>query len=147
MLPHEFANWFRHGDSTDGANGYRALSTAPSASTDGIQIPIEFLDELSTLIITSSAGGAHSFTLKIWGYMPATYVDLSGTLTLISHAATNDLWANAGEIAISQSAGTQEATAHQLTGISCFTRLYAQVASAVGAPSVWTDFGFSRHAR
>jgi len=144
MLPHHVATWFRHGDTTDAADFYRAFAAAPTLISHGIAVPPDRRDELATVDITSIAAGAHSFTLILHGYKPAVGIYIADVLTPIVDATRGPGWTNIGEIAIAATGASQH-TAHQLQGVSGFTRLAAEVSGAVGAPGVWADFGFSPH--
>lgn len=144
MLPRHPAEWYRHGDTTDAVNIYPALVAAPALATDGIAVPPDLRDSYCILDLTSIAAGAHSATIIIWGYKPAVIIDLAGVITPITDATRGPGWANIGQIAVA-AAGATERTGHQVLGASGYTRLAAQVTAAVGAPSFWADFGFSRH--
>lgn len=146
MLAHHPSLWLRHGDLSDTANKYRALTAAPSLATDGIPVPPNRRDELATLDLTSAAAGgaAHSFSVVIWGYKPAVGIyKADGSLEDISGSSAAG-WSNLGQIDIAAS-GTQARSGHQLRGISGYTRLYAQAINAVGSPDIWADFGLSLH--
>lgn len=132
------AFWNRHGDVTDGANDYRAETAVPTLVSEGLAVPPDQRASLASLMITHEAAGARSFTVTIYGYKPATYIMLAGVLTAI---ANSEGWAHAGEIEVTGAANAAET--HLLEGTAGFTRLAAVVSLAVGAPDVWTDFGFS----
>ena len=136
------ALWIRHGDTTDAANDYRALTSAPTASTDGIPVPADRRESLAHLKLTHSAAGARTFTVDVWGYKPGAQILLSSAWVTISGAAE---WAHIGSFQVDESGDGSEC--HLLEAISGFTRLAAQVSSSSGSPDVWTDFGFAQVAR
>lgn len=148
MLPQHPAYWLRHGNLAGGATEYSALTAAPSAATDGIPVPPNRRDTLVKVDLTMEAAGVFSATIVIWGYKPAVQILLAdGTLPAITANNHGPGWTNLGGLAASGTgAAGQVRESHQLEGLSAFTRLYAQVTSAVGAPTFWIDFGFSLHA-
>ncbi len=144
MLAHHPALWIRHGNLADGAADYRTVTAAPTLVTEGVPVPPDRRDELTTIDIAASAVGAYTFTIVVWGYKAATGIYLAdGTYPAIA-GANGPGWTNLGAIDITGT-GAQTRSAHQLQGITGFTRLYAQATSVVGAASIWTDFGFSLH--
>lgn len=141
MAPHHPAEWTRHGDTTDGANSYRMLTTAPTLVTDGVPVPPNLRDTLGILDLTASgAAGAFSASVIIWGYKPSVAIYLSGVKTAVAGAAG---WTQLGTIAFSGAVSGAES--HQIEGLSAYTRVAVQATSVVGAPNLWGDFGFSPH--
>jgi len=145
MQPHHTASWFRHGDLTDAAAIYPALTSAPSTAAHGIAVPANMRDELSIVDITSIAAGAHTFTLIVWGYKHAVGIyNAVGTWVPITDGTRGPGWSNISQVACS-SLVTTDRSGHQVQGSSGYARLAAQVTAATGAPAVWVDFGFSPH--
>ena len=142
MLAQHPVEWWRHGQLADAGNAYRALEAAPSAATDGIAIPPASRSEYSILSIRATAAGAFTFSIVIYGWIPAVFIDVSGTKTAIS-GATATGWFDAGQIDVTGTTSNNEA--HSLQALAGFTRLYARAISLVGAPTIHCDFGFSRH--
>lgn len=139
------AFWLRHGDTSDAANVYRMLTAAPSGASVGIPVPPDHRDEHGVINLISYAAGAHAATIVLWGYVPAQQIYISDVLTAVgAHAQGGPGWQNFGEITISESTAGPHRNAHQLRGLTVWTRLYAQATSVSGAPSLWADFGFSR---
>jgi hypothetical protein len=140
------ATWIRHGDTTDGVNQYRALSTAPTTVAHGIPCPSDKRAELAMLDIAAEAAGAFTFTIVVWGYKPAVGIyDSPGAAATAIVGANGPGWTNIGTIAVTGTGPAQAREVHQLQGITGFTRLAAQVTLATGSPNVWTDFGFAAH--
>lgn len=142
MHPVHPCSWYRHGDTTAPGTLYPALATVPTLATDGISVPADLRDLFGKLLITHSAVAARSFTIVLWGYMPRSTILIAGVETAITPSAA---WTNLGSISVNEAANSSEC--HQMQGLGGFTRVAAQVTTAVGAPTVWTDFGFSRHIR
>ena len=149
MQPHHPADWFRHGDLTDAANQYRTVIAAPTLVAQGVPVPGDGRDWLAVLDIAMEAAGAHTFTIVVYGWKPAINIVLAAGVapTAIPPAHASGVgWSNLGEIAVTGVvAGTHSRESHQLQGVTAYTRLYARATTVVGGPSIWTDFGFSRH--
>jgi hypothetical protein len=143
MAKHHPAKWFRHGNTADGASAYRALSAAPTLITDGVPVPPDRRDELVKVDLSYEAAGAASFDVVVWAYKPAVCIEIAGVETAIV-GARGPGWTNIGTVSVSGTPGAgQLRESHQMHGISGFTRIAFQTTNLVGAPTIWTDAGFS----
>lgn len=131
--------WFRHGDPADAGNNYRTLATAPTLVTHGVRVPPDRREYTSKLAIRSTAAGAHSFTIVLWGYRPNAWIYVAGTLTEIANTAG---WCDLGVINVVGS-GAANLESHRISALSGYLSIAAQSTTLVGAPSIWTDFSFS----
>lgn len=144
-MPHHPAYWLRHGNLADVATGYRALSTLPALSTDGVAIPPNRRDSLAKIDLTFEAAGAFTAVIAIYGYKPAVQIELADATVPAVAGVRGAGWTNLGQINVSGTGagGAQPREAHQLEGVTGFTRLAGRVLSSTGAPDAWIDFGFS----
>lgn len=133
--------WIRHGNIAV-LPGVPAIATAPATNTDGIAIPGDLRDISICLALKHVAAGVRSFNVQLFGYRPNSfYFTAAGVLTEIAASAE---WVHLGTITVSGAADASEA--HQLEGLPRLLRLAAQITDAVGAPTVYADFGFGPHA-
>lgn len=138
------ALWIRHGDTTNPAASYPMLTAAPSAAADGIPVPPDHRDEFANLDITWEGGAVSDFTVTVWGYKAAVSIIVAGALTAVA-GARGPGWTQLAIFTVSGNGLTQQREAHQLQGISSFSRLALQFTAGVGVPTGWGDLGFSPH--
>jgi len=132
--------WYRHGDLADAVHDYPALSTAPATATDGIVIPPSLRDADAVIANKSTAAGAHSFTIVLWGYRANTKVSIPAGITEITGS---NGWDNLGSFLVTAT-GASLREGHELNYQTKYLRIAAQITSMVGAPTIWVDFGFSQ---
>jgi hypothetical protein len=139
--------WTRHGDTTDSANSYPALATAPTSSAHGILVDPAYCAELGYIGLIYEAVGSCTFTVQLWGYTDTPRITVSDAPVDIDSGTRSTGWHKLMDVSIAVSgvdASSQQRQAHRVLGITGFTRLAAQITGATGAPTVWVDFGFAR---
>lgn len=138
------ALWIRHGDTANVAASYPMLTVAPAIATDGVPVPPDNRDSFANLDITWEGGAVNDFTVTVWGFKSAAAILIAGVITAIA-GVRGPGWTQLAIFSVSGNGVAQQREAHQLQGISSFSRLALQFTAGAGAPVGWGDLGFSPH--
>ena len=110
-------------------NGATAANGAPTLSTDGVTVPVNFRNENVTVKFrhsTTAGNDARTFTAKIWGYCPGE-LDSSGAA--IAETAG---WCDTEETYSLASVSADGSIAKRFVGFTAFSRLYAEITAISG---------------